>query len=132
MKVLNTKSIKKALVPWDYLEDLGYLRELAKGNDCIKSINAFNYGRIIGIQQERARRKGQRYEKAILADDLFFDLYKIVNEAVEIIQTEDLNDFFENMNNYVNTEMMESVRNKVTKMLNKIEELELKKRKAHN
>ncbi len=129
MKLLNINSVEKALIPWEHLNDLKYLREMAEGDECSEAIYAFNYGRIIGIQQERARRKGEEYEKAILADDLFFDLYKLANEGAEIIQTEDLDDFFEHMNNYVNTEMMEAVRDKVSKMLSVIKKLELQKRK---
>ncbi|ADZ82602.1 hypothetical protein [Cellulosilyticum lentocellum] len=132
MKLLNIKSIEKALTPWEYLRDLKHLRKLAECDECTEAIYAFNYGRIIGIQQERARRRGEKYEKAFLVGDLFLDLYEVVSKGSENIPTEDLDDYFEYLNDYVNAEMRESVQDKVRGLLKGIKELEFLKRKEAN
>lgn len=126
MKLLNINSIKKALIPWEYLNDLKCLRGLSD-DGFFQSTYAFNYGRIVGIQQERARHKGKKYEKAILVNDSFFYLYKVTSEALEGVPTEELDDFFEYMNDYVTTKMSDSVRDKVLMLLDAIKKQNYKK-----
>lgn len=114
-------------MPMKYLKDLKYLRSLSE-DKTIQGIYAFNYGYIVGKQQERARRNGYTYKKATLVDDSFFKLYKTIDKATEGLTIEDLDEFFEGMKDYVATKANQSAQGKILSLLETIKKIKLQER----
>jgi hypothetical protein len=91
MRLLNVKAINEAPLPLGYLKEIDYI---SKQCEKLKHMNIFEYGRIIGIQQERARRKGVEYKKPILVDDFCMELIKLIDKVASNVDYEQVDEFF--------------------------------------
>jgi hypothetical protein len=95
MKLLKYEAIKETRIPLDHLNNIDTVKGLSE-DETTKNVYVFEYGRIIGIQEERARRRRQKAEAPILINSFFEKLFKELHEELyNNIPTGELDDFFQ-------------------------------------
>lgn len=128
MKILNIKAIIEAPVETKHYKDIRYLQGLNQ-DKTIQALDVFQYGRIVGIREERARRQGKPYEKAILIDGFSMDIFKMLHKASKGLSDEELDGFFDDIMGYVQNNMEESTQDTFIPILSGIKVLEKQQRK---
>lgn len=98
MNLLNIKAVEQALMKpvIGHLKNIKYIAGLNK-DEGVGFIDVFTYGRIVGIQEERARRQGKYYEVPTLVDDVSMDLINLINSIAIDLSEEEREDFLNNL-----------------------------------
>lgn len=98
MNLLNIKAVEQALMKpvIGHLKNIKYIAGLNK-DEGVGFIDVFKYGRIVGIQEERARRQGKYYEVPTLVDDVSMDLINLINSIAIDLSEEEREDFLNNL-----------------------------------
>ena len=98
MNLLNIKAVKEAIMKpsIDHLKNIKYIASLSD-DETLRFIDIFTYGRIVGMQEERARRQGRVYEIPTLVDDVAMILINLINSRVIDLSKEEQECFLKDL-----------------------------------
>lgn len=98
MKLLNIRAVKEAILKpaIENLKNIKYIASLSD-DESLRCMDVFTYGRIVGIQEERARRQGKKYEVPTLVDDAAMEFIKLISSITRDLSEEEKEIFLNNV-----------------------------------